>query len=134
LTEECTTIEAGAITYGQLCSVTHPYLWAEAREITIGEYVSVNTTNCRGGLLSTVLSSTDGGQSDWFVPSIDQFNAAWAQKDLLGLTSVSETPDYWTVSQANEPDTAAIWFGNTEVWQYAYATYGESYLIAVRTF
>jgi hypothetical protein len=102
--------------------------------MSLGAFVSANATNCRGGLLSTVLSSADGGRSDWFVGGIAEVEQAILQKELLGLDSLDNTLDLWTSSQADEPDDAAIWFGVTNVWTYSYATYSEAYVIAMRAF
>lgn len=131
LTVECTTLEAGAISYGQLCSLAKPRLYGLSRGMSSGEYRSKRSAStCQGGRLSSVLASTDGGQSDWFVRGVAEINQAVIQEALLDIDGL----DLWSISQGSGSNTAEIWFGKTNVWHTSFGTYGFANVIAIRTF
>jgi len=129
--DECTTLEAGAVTYGQLCSISKPYLLAWSPGMSQGAWLGDKSKDsCQGGLLSSVRASTEGGKSDWFVGSKVEVSKAVEQEVLLGVDGL----DLWTVDQGRYTNTANIWYGITDLWQDYFATTGFAYVIPMRTF
>ena len=129
--DECTTLEAGAVTYGQLCSISKPYLLAWSPGMSQGAWLGDKSKDsCQGGLLSSVRASTEGGKSDWFVGSKVEVSKAVEQEVLLGVDGL----DLWTVDQGRYTNTANIWYGITDLWQDYFGTTGFAYVIPMRTF
>jgi len=126
----CTTLEAGSVSYGRLCSAEYPDLDMWAPGISSGEMLSFRSRNkCRGGLLTSVRASTDGGMSDWFVGSTDEVNAA-IEADVLGINFNNKV--VWTVDQGSGSNRAVMWlYGD---WATGFGTTGEAYVIPIRAF
>ena len=131
LVKGCTTLEAGSVSEGQLCSAEYPDLDMWAPNISSGEYLSFRSRNkCRGGLLTSVRASTDGGMSDWFVGSTDEVDAA-IQADVLGINFNNKA--VWTVDQGSGSNRAVMWWYG-QGWADQFATTGEGYVIPIRAF
>ena len=131
LVKGCTTLEAGSVSEGQLCSAEYPELDMWAPGISSGEYLSFRSRNkCRGGLLTSVRASTDGGMSDWFVGSTDEVDAA-IQADVLGINFNNKA--VWTVDQGSGSNRAVMWWYG-QGWADQFATTGEGYVIPIRAF
>ena len=129
--DQCTTLEAGAVTYGQLCSINKPDLLAWSPGMSLGAWLGDKSKDsCQGGLLSSVRESTEGGKSDWFVGSKVEVSTAVQQETLLGIDGLL----LWTVDQGRYTNTAYIWFGIEDEWQDYFATTGFAYVIPMRTF
>jgi len=129
--DQCTTLEAGTVTYGQLCSINKPYLLAWSPGMSQGAWLGDKSKDsCQGGLLSSVRASTEGGKSDWFVGSKVEVSKAVEQEVLLGVDGLG----LWTVDQGRYTNTAYIWYGITDLWQDYFATTGFAYVIPMRTF
>jgi len=130
LRDECTTLEAGAVSYGQLCSPANNYLEAWGPDMSSGEWQShLSRNSCLGGLLSSVRASTAGGMSDWFVGSTVEVTTAVEQATLLGIDGL----DLWTSDPGSASNRAVSWRA-TGVWNYNYGTTGLAYVVPMRTF
>ena len=130
LRDECTTLEAGAVSYGQLCSPANNYLEAWGPDMSSGEWQShLSRNSCLGGLLSSVRASTAGGMSDWFVGSTVEVTTAVEQATLLGIDGL----DLWTSDPGSASNRAVSWRA-TGVWNDNYGTTGFAYVIPMRTF
>jgi hypothetical protein len=68
----------------------------------------VNQPGHTGSAAALCLNSTNGGQTDWFLPSIDQWRLLWqarfnVNKSLSAIAGATELPnysDYWSSSEA----------------------------------
>ena len=128
--DECTTLEAGAVSYGQLCSPANNYLEAWGPDMSSGEWQShLSRKSCLGGLLSSVRASTAGGMSDWFVGSTVEVTTAVEQATLLGIDGL----DLWTSDPGSASNRAVSWRA-TGVWDYKYGTTGLASVVPMRTF
>ena len=130
LRDECTTLEAGAVSYGQLCSPANNYLEAWGPDMSSGEWQShLSRKSCLGGLLSSVRASTAGGMSDWFVGSTVEVTTAVEQATLLGIDGL----DLWTSDPGSASNRAVSWRA-TGVWNDNYGTTARAYVVPMRTF
>ena len=130
-TVQCTTLEAGAASYGQLCSPEMNQLRAYSPGMSTGAWLGDKSKDsCQGGLLSSVLASTEGGKSDWFVGSTVEVSTAVQQEAMLGIDGLN----LWTVDQGRDSNTAYIWLDTIDVWQDYFGTTGFAYVIPMRTF
>ena len=130
LRDECTTLEAGAVSYGQLCSPANNYLEAWGPDMSSGEWQShLSRMSCLGGLLSSVRASTAGGMSDWFVGSTVEVTTAVEQATLLGIDGL----DLWTSDPGSASNRAVSWRA-TGVWDDNYGTTGRASVVPMRTF
>ena len=100
--------------------------------------VQVGHTNSAASLC---LNSTNGGQSDWYLPSIQELNMLWNNyyNVARSLTQISgatqlQTAYYWS---STESDAAVAWyfyFGNGTASIYNVGKTSPSYVRAVRAF
>jgi hypothetical protein len=77
---------------------------------------------------------SEGGYSDWYLPSLDELNALYTNKVAIGGFADAE---YWSSSQADTYSPPAdyawdIFFGNGTV--YGISKFGTNYVRAVRSF
>lgn len=51
---------------------------------------------CTFGAANAAVSYNGGGKSDWFLPSKDELNLLYLQKEILGMSTIA---DYWSSSE-----------------------------------
>ena len=86
------------------------------------------------------LNSTNGGQSDWYLPSIDELSLLWQSRfnvnkslsAIGGATVFSNFPYYWSSTEINIYSASGIPFGNGNA--YEVTKDNHAYVRAVRAF
>ena len=87
------------------------------------------------------LNSTNGGQSDWYLPSIDELSLLWhnrfnlnkALSTIGGAAVLQTSANYWSSAESNNNRAYVFFFDGGYASDYSYK-YDMSYVRAVRAF
>jgi len=132
---KCTYLEATtAIGTGPLCDVNKYSRLRPFEGIGLGSQNTYLAGACPGGTLAQTMSMTDGGQSDWFVPSVAEMQLAYDNAGVIGL-SVVKNFSYWASTLGNAGSTAARLRTDINYWNYNYGTASSgNYVVPMRNF
>jgi len=132
---KCTYLEATtAIGTGPLCDVNKYSQLRPLEGIGLGSQNTYLAGACPGGTLAQTMSMTDGGQSDWFVPSVAEMQLAYNNAGVIGL-SVGKNFSYWASTLGNAGSTAARLRTDINYWNYNYGTASSgNYVVPMRNF
>ena len=131
----CTYLEAGTpIGKSYLCD---PNTYSRLRPyegIGLGSQNTYLATYCPDGTLQAVKEMTAGGKSDWFVPSRDEMQLAYDNREVIGL-SVGQNFAYWSSSLGNSGGTAETFRTDINYWNSNYYAGSSSFrAIPMRNF
>ena len=131
----CTYLEAGTpIGKSYLCD---PNTYSRLRPyegIGLGSQNTYLATYCPDGTLQAVKEMTAGGKSDWFVPSRDEMQLAYDNREVIGL-SVGQNFAYWSSSLGNAGGTAETFRTDINYWNSNYYAGSSSFrAIPMRNF
>ena len=131
----CTYLEAGTpIGKSYLCD---PNTYSQLRPyngIGLGSQNTYLAIDCPDGTLQAVKEMTAGGKSDWFVPSRDEMQLAYDNRQVIGL-SVGKNFAYWSSSLGNASGTAETFRTDINYWNSNYYAGSSSFrAIPMRNF
>ncbi|MCH9677296.1 MAG: hypothetical protein K0U30_06715 [Actinomycetia bacterium] len=131
----CTYLEAGTpIGKSYLCD---PNTYSQLRPydgIGLGSQNTYLAIDCPDGTLQAVKDMTAGGKSDWFVPSRDEMQLAYDNREVIGL-SVGKNFAYWSSSLGNAGGTAETFRTDINYWNSNYYAGSSSFrAIPMRNF
>jgi len=131
----CTYLEAGTpIGKSYLCD---PNTYSQLRPydgIGLGSQNTYLAIDCPDGTLQAVKEMTAGGKSDWFVPSRDEMQLAYDNREVIGL-SVGQNFAYWSSSLGNSGGTAETFRTDINYWNSNYYAGSSSFrAIPMRNF
>ena len=131
----CTYLEAGTpIGKSYLCD---PNTYSRLRPyegIGLGSQNTYLATHCPDGTLQAVKEMTAGGKSDWFVPSRDEMQLAYDNREVIGL-SVGQNFAYWSSSLGDSGGTAQTFRTDINYWNSNYYAGSSSFrAIPMRNF
>ena len=130
----CTYLEAGTpIGKSYLCD---PNTYSQLRPydgIGLGSQNTYLAIDCPDGTLQAVKEMTAGGKSDWFVPSKDEMQLAYDNREVIGL-SVGKNFAYWSSSLGNAGGTAKTFRTDINYWNSNYYAGSSFRAIPMRNF
>jgi hypothetical protein len=130
----CTYLEAlPPIDKSFLCD---PKIYSSLRPFDGIGFGSQNTylaRDCPGGILQAVKEMTAGGKSDWFIPSKDEMQLAYDNREVIRLP-VGTNKDYWSSSLGNASGTAKTFRTDINYWNSNYWAGGSFWAIPMRNF
>ena len=132
---QCTYLEAApAIGPGPLCDQTTTSRLRQVDGIGLGSQNTYLAQSCPSELLAQVKAMTNGGQTDWFVPSVAEMQLAYDNAAIIGL-AVGQSFPYWASTKGSFGGTAARLRTDINYWNYNYGTasFG-NYVLPMRNF